>query len=259
MSDANASPTNVSLVAFYGDKPPQLRNLIQEVQAYLTDCKSIKNNFLPYQLEQVHGTIIGCEGRKTESAIVNQWFEDRRQETRHIDFEGLVDYLQQQIQLPITIRFGGYDRTEKYNFSSRHEHLYFRSFQLQAGENIVIPILIGWSWNNSKVTLAIDNLRRKFQDFNLLHKYHATDDAVDNDFYLRLGTVNTKLPIAEIEAIASKIRELLSKRSPLYVPINKENIAFVRYQDLALTPAKTKTISIADITSAQLKQMYFAS
>ena len=252
----NNLETNVSLVAFYGDKPP-LKNLIQELQACLVDCKSIQNKFIPYQLEQVHGTIIGCEGRKTKSGIVNQWFDERRGEIRYIDLKGLVNYLQHQMQLPLTIRFGGYDRTQEYNFLSRNEHLYFRSFQLQAIEDRIIPILIGWSWNNNEVTLAIDNLRRSFQEFNLLHKYHTTPDAMDNDFYLRLGTINTQLSPIEIQAIATIVRDLLAKRSPLYISIKKDNIALARYQDLSLTPAKTEIVPISDITANRLKQMYF--
>ena len=254
MSNARFSQTNVSLVAFYGDKPPELKNLIQQLQGSI-DCKSIQNHFIPYQIEQVHGTIIGCEGRKTESGIVNQWFDERRGETRYIDFEGFVDYLQ-KMQLPLNIRFGGYAPTQKYNFLSRNEHLYFRSFQLQAIEDRVIPILIGWSWNNNRVTLALDNLRRKFQDFNLLHKYHTTPNAMDNDFYLRLGTINTQLSAIEQKAIATKVRNLLANKPALHIPINKKDIALARYRDLSLTPTKTEIVAISDITVERLKQMY---
>ena len=255
MSNDNLE-TNVSLIAFYGNKPPQLKNLIRELQACLVDCKLIQNKFVPYQLEQVHGTIIGCEGRKTKSGIVNQWFDKRRGEIRHIDLEEFVNYLRQQMQLPLTIRFGGYNRTQEYNFFSRSEHLYLRSFQLQVVEDRIIPILIGWSWNDREVTLAIDNLRRSFQKFNLLHKYHTTPDAIDNDFYLRLGTINTQLSVIEIEAIANKIRNLLANKPALYIPIDKENIALAQYKDLSLTPAKTKIVPISAITADYLQQMY---
>ena len=259
MSNVNPSKTNVSLVAFYGDKPPQLTNLIKELQTCLLSCESIEDKFIPYQLEQVHGTIIGCEGRKAKSGIISQWFEKHRQKTRYIDLEGLVAHLQYQIHLPLTIRFGGYDRDREYNFHSRDRHLYFRSFQLQPAGNTIIPVLMGWSWNNNEVSLAIDELRRKFQDFSLLHKYHATPDATDNDFYLRLGTIDTQLPAVETEEIATKVRNILAERSPLYVPINRENIAFARYQDLFLTPAKTEIVPITEITVERLQQMYFRS
>lgn len=244
---------NVSLVAFYGDKPPQLVALIQKLQTYLAKGELTKNCFIPYQLEQVHATIIGCEGLKTESGIIDKWFYECRQETRYIDILGLTNYLQHQI-VPITIRFGGYDRASNYNFLSRQQHLYFRSFQLQLAQTQTIPVLIGWSWDND-VTLAIDNLRRNLQQFNLLHKYHDSPEAIDNDFYLRLGTLVRQLTSEEVDAIAMDIRNLLVTQ-PYYIPITLDDLAFARYQDLLLTPATTKVIPVTEISANQLQQLY---
>jgi len=247
---------NVSLVAFYGDKTLQLKSLIQQLQECLTSSEIVGDKFIPYQLEQVHGTLIGCEGTKTDSGIVNQWFKQRRQETKYIDLEGLINHLQHQVDLPLTIRFGGYDRTIEYNYLSREQHLYLRSFQLQPAENQVVPVLIGWSWENQKVSLTVDNLRRSFQKFNLLHKYHSTTESIDNDFYLRLGTINCQLSKANADAIATDLRNLLEAQPALNVPLNQEDIAFVQYQDLSLTPRKTKVIPISQITPENLNQMY---
>lgn len=245
---------NVSLVAFYGDKPPQLIALIQKLQTYLANRELTKDCFIPYQLEQVHATVIGCEGLKTESGIINKWFYECRQETRYIDIPGLISYLQHQI-VPVTIRFGGYDRASNYNFLSRQQHLYFRSFQLQLAQTQTIPVLIGWSWDNG-VTLAIDNLRRNLQQFNLLHKYHDSPEAIDNDFYLRLGTLDRQLTSEEIDAIATDIRNLLATQPPYYIPIALDDLAFARYQDLLLTPATTKVIPVTEISATRLQQLY---
>ena len=247
---------NVSLVAFYGNKPPQLRDLIQQLQDYLANCSLVKGKFIPYQMEQVHGTIIGCEGTTTESGVINRWFGDRRQERRYIDFVPFADYLQHQIDLPVTIRFGGYDRNTDYNFLSRNQSLYSRSFQLQPAANQTVPVLIGWSWSGDRVSLAIDDLRRSFQQFNLLHKYHATPEAIDNDFYLRLGTVDAVLTPEVIQTISKDVCNQLGSQNPLYVAIERDNLTIARYQDLSLTPATTKTLPIRDLTINKLKQMY---
>ena len=246
---------NVSLVAFYGEKPPLLITLIQLLQTYLANCELILDRFIPYHLKQVHGTIIGCEGFKTESKIINKWFYECRQETKYIDIPRLVNHLQYQINLPLTIRFGGYDRTSNYNFLSRQQHLYFRSFQLQQTQTQTIPVLIGWSWDND-VTLAIDDLRRNLQQFNLLHKYHQTPEAIDNDFYLRLGTIDRQLTSQEIDAIATEIRNLLATQPPFYIPITLSDLAFARYRDLLLTPATTKVIPVTDISTDRLQLLY---
>ena len=137
---------------------------------------------------------------------------------------------------------------------SRGQHLGDRSFQLQVTEDNTIPVLIGWSWQDSTVTLAIDKLRRSFQQFGLLHKYHTHPDSIDNDFYLRLGTVNTQLSIEEINTIATDVRDLLA--ISVSIPIEICNLAFARYQDLQLTPATTKIVTVKNITASQLKQLY---
>lgn len=256
MSNLQFPNTNVSLVAFYGDKPPQLKSLIRQLQDSLANIKSIADKFVPYQLEQVHGTIIGCEGCKSELGIIDRWFSDRRQEIRYIDLAGVVDYLQHRIDLPLTIRFSGYDRKREYNFRSRNQHLYCRSFQLQKAGDKVIPISIGWSWKNNGITMAIDNLRHSFEQFNLLHKYHATPEAIDNDFYLRLGTIDGELSTVKLEAIANETRNFLAQKSPLYIPLTKADLAFAQYRDLSLTPSKTTIVPISDITVERLKRMY---
>ena len=46
MSNVDLSKTNVSLVAFYGDKPPQLKSLIQKLHACLLDCELIQDKFI---------------------------------------------------------------------------------------------------------------------------------------------------------------------------------------------------------------------
>ena len=245
---------NVSLVAFYGDKPIELINLIKRLQRKLDDDKLLEDKFIPYQIEQVHATIIGCEGLRNSQGIISQWLFERRGEEKYINFADLTNYLQ-QLDLSLTIRFGGYDRDRDYNFLSRDRSLYDRSFQLLPADDLTIPVLIGWSWQNNSVTLAIDKLRRSFQQFNLLHKYHATTEAIDNDFYLRLGTINAQLSVEEIKAIALEICELLAV-SAVSIPLVSKDLAFVRYQDLQLTPSTTKVVPISDITASQLEQLY---
>lgn len=246
---------NVSLVAFYGNKPPQLLTLIRQLQDFLTHSKEIRE-FVPYEIEQVHGTIIGCEGFETESGIVSKWFDRCRQANRAIDLAGLVDYLRDEINLPITIRFGGYDRQTDYNFLSRGQNLYFRSFQLQPTVERIIPVIIGWSWDDG-ISQAIADLRGNLQQFNLLHKYHAQSGTLDNDFYLRLGTICGETTTSEIEAIATEIRNFLAARSAIYVPLKLDNLAMVRYHDLSLAPATTKIIPLSEITVSKLESLYW--
>ena len=247
---------NVSLVAFYGHKPQPLINLIQKLQEAIAQHNLVQEQFIPYQLEQVHGTIIGCEGISTESGIISHWFHHNRGEDRYIDFAGLINYLNYQINFPLRIHFGGYQPEQEYNFRSREQHLYLRSFQLQESAAQTIPVLIGWTWRGDRISGEIDNLRRSLQQFNLLHKYHGTPDAVDNDFYLRLGTITTSLTSTAIAAIATDMRNLLAAQPPIQIAINQQDLAFAQYQDLLLTPATTKVIPVTEITADGLEQLY---
>ncbi|MGL5074955.1 MAG: hypothetical protein ACRDBG_03845, partial [Waterburya sp.] len=102
----------------------------------------------------------------------------------------------------------------------------------------------------------IDNLRRHLQKFNLLHKYHTAADALDNDFYMRLGTINSPLTSEIRQTISTEIRNLLVTQPAIDIPINLDNLAFAQYQDLLLTPATTKIISVTQITTSKLEQLY---
>ncbi|BAZ46578.1 hypothetical protein NIES4102_36140 [Chondrocystis sp. NIES-4102] len=246
---------NVSLVAFYGDKSAVLKQLIKQIQTYLINHQLLSKQFIPYQIEQVHGTIIGCEGIKTELGIMSKWFYQSRGETKMIDCEGLINYLQTQVNFPIDIRIGGYDLAYNYKFLSRDQHPYLRSFQLQPAAEQTIPVIIGWSWQNNHISRQIDNLRRNLQQFNLLHKYHLNNQAIDNDFYLRLGTINFALDIEDLQVLAKEIRDLLANQ-PTTLPINLSDLAFANYQDLALTPQTTTVLPLNSITASELRQLY---
>ncbi len=244
---------NVSLVAFYGDKPDPLIQLINNIQNYLTQLSA----FTPYEIEQVHGTVLGCEGFRTSEGIVSQWFYLRRKEIRYLDCDNWLKYLQNGSFLPLNICFGDYKRDRDYNFLSRNQHPYYRSFQLQKVNNTTyIPVLIGWSKKDDLITLDLDNLRRYAQQFNLLHKYHDRADSIDNDFYLRLGTIHSPLSTDTIATVENQIREILTKIPAIELTISKNNLAFARYQDLSLTEATTTIIALAEITIEQLLQLY---
>lgn len=248
---------NVSLVAFYGDKPFRLAASIAQLQAYLSESTILQNKFTSYQLGQVHGTIFGCEGLKTEGGIISKWFWEGREEIRYIDLSGFLNYLLDSDRLPMNIRLGGYEPSINYNYLSRDRHPYQRSFQLQpSGEQTWLAVLIGWPFWEECISLDLDGLRRDAQKFNLLHKYHVQSDRVDNDFYLRLGAVEGQLSPEAIATLETEIREMLRVKSFFDVTIKPENLSFVRYQDLSLPPETTEILPLMQATSDKLEALY---
>ena len=245
--------SNISLVAFYGDKPAPLNQLIKNIQSYLSQLQG----FAPYQIAQVHATVLGCEGSKTAAGIISKWFYLRRNEIRYLDCDNWLKYLQNCSLLPFNICFGGYKCDRDYNFLSRNQHPYGRSFQLQkVDDTTYIPVLIGWTKKDDLITLDLDQLRRDAQKFNLLHKYHSKADSVDNDFYLRLGTIHSPLSIDTVATVENQIRQILTNIPTIAISLAQKDLAFARYQDLSLSLGTTKTIPLPEITIKKLLELY---
>lgn len=247
----------ISLVAYYGNKPSELEQLISELQQLLKD--NFTTNFLPYDIKQIHGTIIGCEGVKTESGIVNKWFYTLRNEIKYIKYEGLLNYFLTSKLFPLDICFGGYQPKTNYQFLSRNRHPAVRSFQLQTSQDhTLIPIIIGWSLQKQIITTDIDNVRRNLQQFNYLHKYHKNFDDIDNDLYLRLGTIIGNFSPKSIADIQHRINYYLQNRKSLIIPLERENLSIVKYQDLTLPISTTEIYSLAKLYSNPnlIQQLY---
>ena len=72
-----------TLVSFYGNKLKELEKFILACQKRIIEI--IGTSFLPYELEQVHGTIIGLEGYRVADKIQNASFETNLLQTRMVD------------------------------------------------------------------------------------------------------------------------------------------------------------------------------
>jgi hypothetical protein len=247
---------NVSLVGFYGNKPLEFILLLEKLQRYFATNARTKDNFIPYRLEQIHGTILGCEGLLTSEGVVNKWLYETTGKIKYIKYDRFLEYLNDRAILPINLRFGGYQLERDYGFLSRGLHPAIRSFQLQVSGTEIIPVLIGWSWQNNLISQEIESLRRSGQKFNLLHKYHRNPESIDNDFYLRLGTIKRQLSPEIISQIESEIRTLLLDHTPIAIKIDRDRISFALYQDFQLTPETTKIIKLLDATKENIEQLY---
>ncbi|RMH71031.1 MAG: hypothetical protein D6680_22375 [Cyanobacteria bacterium J007] len=239
---------NVSLVAFYGDKPPELSATIAELHERLS--ASLSGNFHPYRLAQIHATAIGCEGVKTDGAIVGKWFLERRGEVRSLELDRFILYARRFPR--VRVRFGGYDRATDYGFLSRQRHPAERSFQFQGN----LAVLVGWIEDNGTFPATVDRFRRGAQAYNLLHKFHDRPETFDNDIYLRLGGVRQPLAEDERDRVEREIREFLSARPPVEVPLTPEQLAFVGYRDLCLTPETTTAIALSQVRAIDLEALY---
>ncbi|MCL4860773.1 MAG: hypothetical protein KJZ93_15260 [Caldilineaceae bacterium] len=233
-----------ALVAFYGEKPTPLANLLTACQEQLRHA--LGEAFLPYQVEQIHATMAGLESVIGQPGV-NDHFAQLRGEHRVMDFAALLHFLRRGEWSPITVQLGGFaDRA--YPFTSRGRRPFDRSFTIQGDKTV----LMGWPVAPKRKGKAawpttLDGLRRAFQAYNVLHKYHAAPADMDNDCYLRLGLLDlacvssTALPV-----VAADLRTYLSIRQPLYLPIDHTTLSIVAYTDERLPPASTQAWRIDD-------------
>ena len=270
--------TQVALVALYGEKKgelSQLRELIESCQDYVKD--HLGTAFKPYAPEQVHATIVGLE-RCSGTARQNLNFarQHRRPRAIQMDFEGLLGFLRSSGRLPFEAQIAGF-RDREYPFVSdpfetnNDYRPYDRSFSIQGG----IVVMVGWPirgrpWDTAPTMphefvqesrvypLTLDKIRRAAQRYGVLHGYHRTNTAVDNDLFFRIGLLRSAPSEQFTRILSQEVRARLSNTAPVIVEITLENLYVVAYESSELPVDTTRVWSLADnrITSQFVADLY---
>jgi hypothetical protein len=213
----------VTLVAHYGDKPAALSDLVVHLQGRLHDLLGAA--FRPYELEQVHGTVIGLEGCRLGHYVKN------RNSGVLMNLDGLMAFLRGPRIQPIRVQVGGFQPSAEYPFRSRNAHPYLRSFSCE--DDTVVAM--GWPHESDSFPSSLDRLRRAFQEFGVRHKWHRTEDEVDNDFFFVLGRLDRRtLDPAVLESSTHMIRLELVSYGETVLEINRDTLQLVGYLDAHL-------------------------
>jgi hypothetical protein len=244
---------NLSLVAHYGDKPPEIDALIRDAQEILQE--ELPLAFRKYDIRQVHATLISLEGHRTGNVIINANYTRFCHERRAIDFKKAFKLLAKSDFLPFAVRIGGYREHSDYPFTSRGTHPYQRSFSIQGD----IAVAMGWPCDGKDYPPVLDRLRRAFNSANILHKYHRTTDDTDNDFYFVLGNIileNTSH--ATLQNAHARMLEFLSCRDPLVVTVAREHLRIIAYTDPKVPPDTTRSYALdeAEAKLDEIKSLY---
>ena len=220
----------LALVALFGDKQqqyPELRALLEDLQCSIEKILG-RENFRRYGESRVHATIVGLEGYRDGDKIWNRNYHDLFGMRRPMNLGGVLDFLlDDNPVLPFSVKIGGFRENRTYPFTSRDRSPYLRSFSIQ-GDTVVI---MGWPIANNAYTSDIDRLRRSFNRFNVLHKYHDTPGARDNDLYLVLGNVPRGLSNRRVDACRHRMRERLAHATVPPIQITRETIGVVAYPE----------------------------
>lgn len=268
----------VTLVALYGEKAPHVADWLEKCQ---TEVKSILGAiFQPYDVRQLHATLVGLE----RSGSSNANFLLHRGKAVTMDLTGLLHFLRLGGRFPFQIQLGGF-RDREYPFTSRGQNPYHRSFSLQKDKVVVM----GWPLRGTPLNPApprrtmtdwiqgvmlrllspaiqesrtyppvLDDLRQSFQGFNILHSWHRALTDVDNDFYLRLGTIEpAPLDPAAQKKVEAKLRDHLS-RTPLVIEVGLAQVSFVAYEDESLPWESSESWPVGDgqVTGEFISTLY---
>jgi hypothetical protein len=213
-----------TLVSHYGEKSSELSDLIRESQDILARC--LGSSFYPYQLHQVHGTVIGLEGHRTETKIRNLNSAEAGVGSE-VDPSALLSFLRGPEFPSIRVRIGGYRYHQHYPFTSREMHPYLRSFSIRGD----IAVAMGWPVGGSNFPNSLDGLRWQFDSrLGVRHKWHRKPDDTDNDFFLALGRLDRRLLSAtRIQHVSEQVRLFLAGLDGIIVPIGINTLKIAAY------------------------------
>jgi hypothetical protein len=231
----------VTLAAYYGDKPAELAQLIADLQAML--ASALRSAFQPYQVGQVHGTLIGLEGYRVGEKVKNN------QSQLLVDPQKLLSFARSEIPA-IKVRVGGYGHNQEFPFSSRRTHPYIRSFSVQQE----IAVAIGWPVDYSN---SIDELRWRFAEvLNVRHKWHKQVGDCDNDFFFALGRIDHQRTDAmQLQGAVEQVRSSLAELDGVLLTISVDTLHFVAYQDTRLPPETSCSFAVTGEKSLTAKRL----
>jgi hypothetical protein len=246
MDRSRVDVMQVTLVAHYGPKPAALSAFIARVQDCLRSSPGLA--LQPYDIDQVHATIVGLEGCRVQEGIRGS------RSGRPMNLSGVVEFLRSKEFEPIQVRIGGFRADVRYTFRSRDLHPHLRSFSIQGDTALVI----GWPVENEHSPNSLDQLRRLFQRFGTSHKWHAAAEDVDNDLFLVLGRLDRRHDIdpALVERLETSVRADLASGAAS-VEISRETLSFVGYVDSQLPRATSHQYSLDEPDLAvKLTELY---
>jgi hypothetical protein len=217
--------------------------------------------FYPSSLPQMHATVVGLE-RRRQDGLENRNFHALRGCSKVMRLPELFRFIINCDHFPLWVQIGGFEDRD-YSFQSRGARPYQRSFSLQGR----IAVVIGWPVRAERradeqlfagiaprhreeadCPAILEDLRRSFQRFNVLHRWHQTPADADDDLYIRLGLFEGELHTSERSSIEDEIRRALSESPPLIVQLTVSDLAVVSYpaDDETLPEARSKVFQLTD-------------
>jgi hypothetical protein len=244
MAELRAGHMQLKLVSHYGPKSREPSDFIESCQSEVSE--GLPGIFRPYEMEQVHATLIGLEGWRSPGGLMNAQYATHGT-TAIMNLKAALEDLSARKFLPVPVRFGGF-RPDEVPFQSRGLTPYKRTFAIQ-DTNIVVAV--GWPCvklgEQENYGREIDGLRRHLNRFGILHKYYDPRTETDNDYFFVLGKVDGKRVSREArEALSEHVREQLAGLTPLRLQVSLKTVGVAAYTNEDLPLKTTCVLSIGE-------------
>jgi hypothetical protein len=209
--------------------------------------------FVPYSLDQVHGTLVLLAGGRDQSGVViNQHYLEYRGERRPMDFGRVLRLLDDHLAEPLTIRIGGFLASDRLPFTSQGRHLHERSFTGHAGA----LVLMGWpaaALESAGRLRPLDELRRAMTEAGVLHRYHRAPGDVDDDFHLVIGHYGNAADPGAVAAAVSAVRVYLADH-PVELRVSLDDVRIIAADSPTL--AAPRFCAGLPLAASQLARLY---
>lgn len=225
----------ITAVALYGTKSGEFKGLLETVQALISE--SLRDRFRPYTLDQIHGTVVRLDGVADAQTglILNLRYLEVTGVARAMDHARALEILAAHLTPPLGILVGGHAPDTPAMFASRGQQPYERMFSMQ-GDAFV---LVGWPVSTVTDGISpgpLDELRREMSGANILHWYHDSPAAIDNDFHLVVGH-HLGAPEDQTKEAVRAVRTYLAHH-PVQIEVGTDQLAIVAADSPTLAPAR---------------------
>ncbi|MBN2534198.1 MAG: hypothetical protein JXB88_15010 [Spirochaetales bacterium] len=250
---------NVTMTAFHGnDKPPSFITLIRSLLERISMLVRTESPgaFTPYDMYQIHTTLIGMETDFIDENLYGHWFFESWQKKVALNSMLFTKLLKNSIAMDspaplFTIRFGGFEKAyctcadEAFleweclsggsEFHSCGRSAYEGSFYAFAPGPAVFT---GWpvpAKNRiDEFPHSLYLFRRAFEKAGFMDKYHSSEHPQwkDDDCYMKLGTFTG--PVKNLSLIKEEMRDFLNSLNPITIEIHPKDVAVILYRDTSL-------------------------
>jgi len=114
-----------------------------------------------------------------------------------------------------------------------------------------MAVVMGWPVVGANFPPSLELLRRDLARAGALHKYHASEGEVDNDFFWVLGLIERRERDRTVaSAVQETLRKHISESKAVDLVVDADAVSFVAYAETTLALGHTRQFSLQEIAES---------